>query len=559
MMTQFRDTQFGHFVRFLSRNKYLRYSDEADALLCKRGTATAEQSREPEKLEQPEDLRTGDLDSREPASSQAVEHGKDAFLVDWYGPDDPENPRNWSSSWKLLVTLQICIFNFAVYIGSSIYVPGEADIMRGFDVSEIVATLGLSFYTVGYGLGPMLWSPLSEMPTVGRGGIYFWTLLIFVLLQLPTGFAVNMPMFLVFRVLTGFFGSPCLATGGGTIIDMYNPAQGAYAIPIWGSFGILGPVVGPIIGGYVVPAKGWRWTIWVVTWMCAAVLIMMTFLMPETSEANILYRRAKRLRRATRDDRLRSQSEIDGAHYTTRDHLVLLGRAFTLTFTEAIVFFVDVYTLLLYGILFTWFESFPLVFGNIYEFDLGQQGLVFLGIFVGGIITLPLFLLWVRYGIVPNIHSPTFKPETILVPTFFGAVSLPICLFFYGWTARESIHWVVPVIGSGLFTVSIITLFFPIINYLGVAYPAYAASIFAGNALARASGGAVFPLFVGTFSSVTHDEIVTNYKVTQARQLFSKLGVGPGNSLLGGIAVPCGDTYHLLQGKSKHQTKDKSI
>ena len=342
----------------------------------------------------------------------------------------------------------------------------------------------------------MLWSPLSEMPTFGRRGIYFWTLLAFILLQLPTGFAVNMPMFLVFRILTGFFGSPCLATGGATIMDMYDPAEVAYAVPIWGSFGILGPVFGPIIGGYVVPAKGWRWTIWIVAWMCTIVLIMMTFLMPETSEANILYRRAKRLRKATGDDRLRSQSEIDAAQYATKDHMIVLGRAFTITFTEPIVFFIDLYTLLIYGILFTWFESFPLVFGDIYGFDISQQGLVFLAILVGGIITLPLFLLWVRFGVSPRITEPTFKPETVLVPTFSGALSLPVCLFWYGWTARNTIPWIVPTIGAGFFTVSIITLFFPVMNYLGIAYPHYAASVFAGNALARASGGAIFPLFV---------------------------------------------------------------
>jgi DHA1 family multidrug resistance protein-like MFS transporter len=69
-------------------------------------------------------------------------------------------------------------------------------------------------------------------------------------------------------------------------------------------------------------------------------------------------------------------------------------------------------------------------------------------------------------------------------------------LFWYGWSARESIHWIMPIIGSGFFTVGIITLFNPVINYLGIAYPTYAASIFAGNALFRASFGAAFPLFV---------------------------------------------------------------
>lgn len=115
----------------------------------------------------------------------------------------------------------------------------------------------------GYGFGPMLWSPMSEIPSIGRRGIYFWTMLLYVLLQLPTGFAVNMPMFLVFRVITGFFGSPALATGGGTITDMYDASQSAYGICILGFFGVCGPVFGPIIGGFLAPVKGWRWTIWV--------------------------------------------------------------------------------------------------------------------------------------------------------------------------------------------------------------------------------------------------------------------------------------------------------
>ena len=213
----------------------------------------------------------------------------------------------------------------------------------------------------GYGLGPMLWSPLSEIPQIGRRGIYFWTILVYILLQLPTGFAVDMPMFLVFRILTGFFGSPALATGGGTITDMYDQASSAYGLCILGFFGVCGPVFGPIVGGFLAPVKGWRWTIWVVTWLSTLVLLMLFFLLPETSAANILYRRAKRLRRATGDERLKSQSEIDAAYHTMSDHLRTLARAFTLSFSEPIVFFLDLYTALLYGVLFIWFESFPLV------------------------------------------------------------------------------------------------------------------------------------------------------------------------------------------------------
>lgn len=337
---------------------------------------------------------------------------------------------------------------------------------------------------------------MSEIPTIGRSRIYFWTLFVFVLLELPTGYAVNMPMLLVFRFLTGFFGGPVLATGGATIIDIYQAVDVPYWIGIFGACGVLGPVLGPLVGGFAAQAEAWRWTIWELTWLCAVVLIILFFLMPETNAANILYRRAKRLRMATGNSRLKSQSEIDAAEVTVKDHLVVLGRAFALTFTEPTVFFADLYCALLYGVLYVWFESFPLVFGDIYGFNIGQQGLVFLGICVGGLITLPCYLFWIRRYLVPLFNKPPVKPEVILPPTFFGAFALPVCLFWYGWTSRPHVHWIVPLIGSGFFTVSIITLFMPVLTYLGMAYPQYAASVLAGNALFRASCGVVFPLFV---------------------------------------------------------------
>lgn len=348
----------------------------------------------------------------------------------------------------------------------------------------------------GYGTGPMLWSPLSEMPSLGRTHIFFWTLFAFVLFQLPVGFAPNIAVFLVFRFVTGFCGSPCLSTGGGTINDIYPPTQVPYFLVIWQSSGVLGPVFGPVIGGYLAPAMGWRWTIWVFTFLCIAVLVTMFFFLPETSASTILYKRAKRLRAATGDERLKSQTEIDTKHHTGKDNLILLGRAFTITFFEPIVLFVDLYAGLLYGVLFIWFESFPIVFGGIYGFDVGSQGLVFLSILVFTAITMAGFLFWINRSFVPAMKSGKFRPEMVLPPTFIGCFALPGCLFWFGWSARESVHWIVPVIGAGSFAIAIVTLFNSVYTYIGIVYAPYAASLFAGAALFRASLGGAFPLFV---------------------------------------------------------------
>ncbi|KAI1081397.1 MFS general substrate transporter [Whalleya microplaca] len=541
MVTQFHTTPSGQLVRALSSSRFFRYPDELDPSLWKKyvprnttslASLSGEQTDKPSSEPNMPAIAFQNLDC-------VVDDGQNILLVDWYGSDDPENPQNWPNTWKYIIAFQMCILSFSIYIASSIYVPGEASIMEEFGVSETVATLGLSLFTLGYGTGPMLWSPMSEMPKLGRSGIFFWTLLGFVVFQLAVGFAPNMPVFLVFRYVTGFLGSPCLATGGGTISDIFHPMVVVNMLCIWSSAGICGPVFGPIIGGYLAPAKGWRWTIWVFTWMCTLVLIVMFFFFPETSAANILYRRARRLRKATGDNRLRSQSEIDAAHHTSKDHLTILARAFTLTFFEPIVLLMDLYAGLVYGVLFIWFESFPIVFGEIYRFNTGQQGLVFISIFVFAVIAIPLFLLWVRVSLVPKMAKSTFKPEMVLPPTFAGSLALPICLFWYGWTSREDIHWIVPVIGSGLFSVGVVTLFNSLFNYLGITYAQYAASAFAGSALFRAIFGTVFPLF--------------------ARSLFQHLGIGPGNSLLGALAVcflPIPFVFYRYGNKVRHMSKN---
>jgi MFS transporter, DHA1 family, multidrug resistance protein len=116
----------------------------------------------------------------------------------------------------------------------------------------------------------------------------------------------------------------------------------------------------------------------------------------------------------------------------------------------------------------------------------------------------PLFLVWVRYGITTRITKPSFKPEGVLPPTFLGSTALPIYLFWYGWSARQSVHWIMPIIGSSFFTIGIVTLFNSVLNYLGIAYSSYAASIFAGNALFRALFGAIFRLFVSCHAKLAH-------------------------------------------------------
>lgn len=139
------------------------------------------------------------------------------------------------------------------------------------------------------------------------------------LFQLPTVFSVNFGMLLAFRFLTGFFGSPALATGGASIADMYRPKKQVYGLAVWGIGAVCGPVLGPLVGGFAVMSKGWTWTIWELMWLSGFCWVVLFFFLPETSSPNILHRRALRLRRLTGDDRFTCEPDLMAAQMTPKD------------------------------------------------------------------------------------------------------------------------------------------------------------------------------------------------------------------------------------------------
>lgn len=61
------------------------------------------------------------------------------------------------------------------YMGSSIYTPGQLEIQNEFHVGHVVGTLNLSLYVLGYGLGPIVFSPLTEISSIGRLPVYMIT------------------------------------------------------------------------------------------------------------------------------------------------------------------------------------------------------------------------------------------------------------------------------------------------------------------------------------------------------------------------------------------------
>lgn len=253
--------------------------------------------------------------------------------------------------------------------------------------------------------------------------------------------------------------------------------------------------------------------------MCGPVFLLMFFFMPETSAPNILLRRAQRLRRLTGNPMLKSQSEIDqgNASFSSIAKFQLI-KPIEIMIKDPAVFFVHLYTSFCYGIYYSFFEAFPLVYIGIYGFNIGELGLVFLCIIVGCVIGIIVYCSYVWWYLEPDIKKNGLRAqEHRLVPALFACMFLPAGIFWFGWTAEKDIHFMVSIIGIMWFAAGAFVLFQCIFMYLPLTYPQYAASLFAANDFCRASWAAG--------------------SIIYAYPLYTNLGIGKGISVLGGLLV----------------------
>jgi len=259
--------------------------------------------------------------------------------------------------------------------------------------------------------------------------------------------------------------------------------------------------------------------LWEILWMSGPVFVLMFCALPETSTANILLRRARRLRALTGDSKLQSQSEIDQGHKSLSGVVTdTLVRPIQIFLLDPAVFFTNVYTSLIYGIYYSFFEAFPLVYIGVYGFNLGELGIVFLCIIVACIIGVIIYCCYVYFYLEPDIIAHGLRAqEHRLVPALFAVFCMPAGLFWFGWTSDGDIHWIVGILGITLYAIGAFVLFQCVFMYLPLTYPQYAASLFAANDLCRSALAAGAIIF--------------------AHPLYVNLGIGRGVSILGGLMV----------------------
>ncbi|EFE44955.1 hypothetical protein TRV_00206 [Trichophyton verrucosum HKI 0517] len=420
---------------------------------------------------------------------EANQQSPDPNIVDWDGPDDPENPLNWSSTRRILIIIFVSSYTFTSNLAATIFAPGVKQMTHEFHITNpTVEYMIISIYVLGFALGPIIFGPLSEL--YGRLVIYYTCILVFLAFTAGCTFSTNVEMFLAFRFICGCAASGPMSIGGGTLADIIPQEERGRAISIF----TLGPMLGP-----------------------AGIISIGTFLfLKETYAPTILQNKAKRLRKKTGNPNLKPKLVKKGAPHQMILQAII--RPMKLLIFSPIVLLLALYAGLVYGFFFLLFATFPSVFQNTYGFSSGTSGLAYLGLGVGMMIGLAVFSVVSDRVLVKKPGESMAKPEQRLIPMKWFGLATPIGCFIYGWAAHYHTHWTIPILGTVIMGFSSLFIMTPAQIYCVDAFgPQAAASALAANLLIRSPFGAFLDLAAGP--------------------LYGKLGLGWGNSVLGFIIL----------------------
>lgn len=331
--------------------------------------------------------------------------------------------------------------------------------------------------------------------------------------------AENIQTVLICRFFDGFFGSAPLAVVAAIFADIWDNETRGIAIACFSATVFMGPLLAPFVGGFIETSYlGWRWTMYISSFMGFSAFILSLFFLDETYPPLILVTKASQLRRVTKNWGIHAKQEeieVDLKELLVKN----VSRPLRILFTEPIVLLISIYMAFIYGLLYTFLTAYALVFQGVYGFSPGVGGLTYFGLVAGEAIAFIVVVLmnpsYVR-KLKANNNVPV--PEWRLPIVMIGAPIFAAGLFWFGWTGYQgTIPWIVPTL-SGLFTgFGIFGIFLQLLNYIIDAYLMFAASAIAGNTFMRSIFGAAFPLF--------------------ARYMYEGIGIQWGQTLVGCVAA----------------------
>jgi DHA2 family multidrug resistance protein len=116
-----------------------------------------------------------------------------------------------------------------------------------------------------YIIATAIMTPLSGWLSqkIGRKTMFLASIAGFTLASILCGIATSLPELVIFRLLQGIAGASLMPLSQATMLDIYPQRMIPRVMSIWSAAVILGPIIGPTLGGWLTEDFSWRWVFYI--------------------------------------------------------------------------------------------------------------------------------------------------------------------------------------------------------------------------------------------------------------------------------------------------------
>jgi DHA1 family bicyclomycin/chloramphenicol resistance-like MFS transporter len=178
------------------------------------------------------------------------------------------------------LTLLLAMLTALGPLSMDMYLPSLPDIARALGAPIAHTQLTISSYLVGFALGQMIYGPLSDR--YGRRPVLLAAIILYLASTFACAAAQSVDILIAARFLQGASGSGAIVLTRAIVRDVHSGVQAARELSLMGSISAIAPIIGPMIGGLLQTAFGWR-----ANFICMGAggliaLVVAAWLLPET-------------------------------------------------------------------------------------------------------------------------------------------------------------------------------------------------------------------------------------------------------------------------------------
>ena len=383
-------------------------------------------------------------------------------------------------------------------------------------VDKSASVLLVTIWELGEAVGPFLLAPLSEM--YGRYPVFNVANLLFIAATILAALSRSTSLFIVARALTGFAVASNVLNPA-IVADILPSDERGMAMSLIMLAPLTGGAVGPAIAGAIVESSGWRNVLWTSAALAGACELAFLVCFRETYKVTILRRKAARLREETGNPLLTTAFDAEGEQDATKKFWESIMRPTTVFFDSGVLQPCSLFASVAFAYFYNMSTTLPDILEEIYGLTPASTGTAFMAFSAGSAIACVgcnLFLDRI-YIKLRDLHKGVGQPEYRLPLVIVGALTMPLTVILYGWSA--AVHWPlwVMLMIVGWMGATLMLAFVPWFVYLADAYGVYSASANTGLIVTRCLMGTFMPL--------------------AAQPLIRRFGYGYGFTMLGGISL----------------------